>query len=123
MSDGVGLNTGEQLPLFSIFGRDAVRPVWEVWGLLGYAIPLLPFVVAWAAPRERRGPALVVAGWCAWFGALALVQSTQQVQLQLLFSYFGVGVFHVMKMCIFGKCVRVAGRSQRNSLVHRGEEC
>jgi hypothetical protein len=45
-----------------------------VWGLLGYAIPLLPFGVVWAVPRERRAIAWVVAGWCLGFGALALVQ-------------------------------------------------
>lgn len=74
MRDGVGLRTGEQLPLFAMFGRETGRPVWEVWGLLGYAIPLLPFAIAWAAPRARRAPAFVVAGWCGWFGALAVVQ-------------------------------------------------
>jgi asparagine N-glycosylation enzyme membrane subunit Stt3 len=74
MSDGVGFRTGEQLPLFSVFGRAAGRPVWEVWGLLAYAIPVLPFAVVWAAPRERRAMAVTVAAWCAWFGALALVQ-------------------------------------------------
>lgn len=74
MSDGVGQRTGEQLPLFAIFGRATGRPVWEVWGLFGYAIPILPFAVAWVTRRERRAMGWVVAGWCAWFGALALVQ-------------------------------------------------
>jgi asparagine N-glycosylation enzyme membrane subunit Stt3 len=74
LSDGVGHRTGEQLPLFEVFGRHSGRPVWQVWGLLGYAIPLLPFGVVWAAPRERRAMAWVVAGWCLGFGALALMQ-------------------------------------------------
>lgn len=74
MRDGVGYRTGEQLPLFSLFGRATGRPVWSVWGGFGYLLPLLPFAVAWAAPREHRGAALVVAAWCAWFGGLALVQ-------------------------------------------------
>lgn len=74
MSDGVGQRTGEQLPLFAVFGRVTGRPVWEVWGLLGYAIPVLPFAVLWACPKEKRALGWVVAGWCLWFGGLALVQ-------------------------------------------------
>ncbi len=74
LQDGVGHRTGEQLPLFSFLGRASGRPVWEVWGLLGYALPVLPFATVWAAARERRPAAWVVAAWCAWFGTLALVQ-------------------------------------------------
>ncbi|MEE2673866.1 MAG: hypothetical protein VX466_08730 [Myxococcota bacterium] len=74
MSDGVGLRTGEQLPLFAVFGRATGRPVWLVWGLLGYLIPVLPLLVVWACPKERRAMAWVVAAWCFWFGVLALVQ-------------------------------------------------
>lgn len=74
MSDGVGSRTGEQLPLFAVFGREAVRPAWEVWGLLGYLIPVLPFAVVWACPKETRAMGWVVAAWCLGFGALALVQ-------------------------------------------------
>ena len=74
MSDGVGLRTGEQLPLFAIFGRATGRPVWQVWGLFGYLIPVLPFAVLWACPKETRAIGWVVAAWCFWFGALALVQ-------------------------------------------------
>jgi asparagine N-glycosylation enzyme membrane subunit Stt3 len=78
MTDGVGFRTGEQLPLFEGFGRATGRPVWEVWGLLGYALPVLPLAVIWAVvaivPRERRAAGWVVAGWCAWFAALAIGQ-------------------------------------------------
>ena len=74
MTDGVGARTGEQLPLFAILGRAEGRPVWEVWGGFGYLIPVLPFAVLWACPREARAMGWVLAGWCLWFGALALVQ-------------------------------------------------
>ena len=74
MTDGVGRRTGEQLPLFSFFGRPVGRPAWEVWGLFAYAIPLAPIAVVFAAARERRAAAWVLAAWCGIFGGLALVQ-------------------------------------------------
>ena len=78
LEDGVGERTIEQLPLFQGLGRPTGLPVWAVWGGLGYALPLLPLAVAWVAfrrlPEERRAGALVVAGWCAAFGALAITQ-------------------------------------------------
>ena len=74
MTDAVGARTGEQLPLFAFFGRAPGRPVWEVWGGFGYLIPVLPFAVLWACPRETRAMGWVLAGWCLWFGVLALVQ-------------------------------------------------
>jgi dolichyl-diphosphooligosaccharide--protein glycosyltransferase len=74
MTDGVGFRTGEQLPLFSIGGRPVGRPVWEVWGLFAYAIPLAPVAVLLSVPREKRAAAWVVAAWCAVFGLLSIVQ-------------------------------------------------
>ena len=74
MTDGVGRRTGEQLPLFSLFGRRPGRPAWEIWGLFAYVIALAPVALVLSAPRDRRPAAWVLAAWCTVFGGLALVQ-------------------------------------------------
>ncbi len=74
MTDGVGSVTGEQLPLFSILGRPTGRPAWEVWGGFAYAIPIAPLALLGSVPRAQRPAALVLAAWCAFFGAFAVVQ-------------------------------------------------
>jgi len=42
MSDGVGLHTGEQFPLFAFTGRAPVRAAELSWGYFAYLIPLAP---------------------------------------------------------------------------------
>lgn len=65
----------EQLPLV----RPRVAGGWLApithYGGFAYAIPLLPLAaLARARDPRRRGPALVLAGWTAGFGALAVFQ-------------------------------------------------
>jgi dolichyl-diphosphooligosaccharide--protein glycosyltransferase len=74
MTDAVGARTGEQLPLFSIFGRPSGRPVTEVWGFLAWLIPILPVGVVWGARPEAKRAAWIVAAFCLYFGVLATLQ-------------------------------------------------
>ena len=74
LTDAVGARTGEQFPLFALFGRDPGLPAWSSWGLFAYAIPIAPFALVALWWRDRRPGLLVLAVWCAAFGALALVQ-------------------------------------------------
>jgi len=79
MSDGVGAVTGEQLPLFDLGGRSAVKPfkvVWSWWALL---IPFVPMGVWLSARRHSSGSgarsgAWILIIWSAVFGVLAIVQ-------------------------------------------------
>jgi len=76
MSDAVGAKTVEQFALFPIFGKVLEGSAVLTWSLYAYVLPLAPIVlVAWAWRRpERRAESLVVAGWAAMFGLLALMQ-------------------------------------------------
>ena len=76
MSDAVGAVTVEQFALFPIFGKVLEGSAVTTWSLYAYVLPLAPIVlVAWAWRRpERRAESLVVAGWAAMFGLLALMQ-------------------------------------------------
>jgi len=72
VSDAAGARTGEQFPLFDLFGREVRRPAWISWGAAAYTIPLVP--LALLALGRRRPGVLVLAGWTAALGALAIGQ-------------------------------------------------
>jgi len=76
MSDGVGLRTGEQFPLFAFTGRAPVRAAELSWGYFAYLIPLAPLAAVLAVRRGPRvGPAaLVLALWTGFFGVMAIFQ-------------------------------------------------
>ena len=79
MTDQVGNVTGEQSPLFALFGRSPGRSAVLTWGYLAYLIPVAPLAALWAArraglPSGGRAAAFVLAGWGAFFGVLALLQ-------------------------------------------------
>lgn len=76
MTDDVGAITGEQSPLFELFGRRPGRPAVLSWGHLAYLIPLAPLsVIGLGRRRPSLRPALgVLAAWGAFFGFLALLQ-------------------------------------------------
>jgi hypothetical protein len=87
--------------------------VTEVWGLLGYAIPLLPLAVVWAAPPQKRAFAWVVAAWCGWFGVLAVLQRRYGNDLApaaaVGFAY-AIGALASRTVAVYGgrRAVRVA---------------
>jgi len=75
MSDAVGQMTGEQFPLFALFGRQPGRPAVLSWGLFAYLIPVAPIAVLLVAGRgPNRSRVWALAAWAAFFGALALLQ-------------------------------------------------
>ncbi len=79
MTDGVGQVTGEQSPLFELFGRSPGRPAVLTWGYFAYLIPVAPLAALWAARRSdatpsSRAAAIVLAVWGAFFGVLAVLQ-------------------------------------------------
>jgi dolichyl-diphosphooligosaccharide--protein glycosyltransferase len=79
MTDHAGAVTGEQSPLFALFGRQPRRPAVLSWGHLAYLIPLAPLAaLGWARRRDlaegARPAFFVLAGWGACFGLLALLQ-------------------------------------------------
>jgi asparagine N-glycosylation enzyme membrane subunit Stt3 len=65
-TDAAGINTYEQLPLFSIGGRHALKPPQLLLGWWVYLLPIAPLLVA-ALPRARahRPVALLLAAWSA----------------------------------------------------------
>jgi dolichyl-diphosphooligosaccharide--protein glycosyltransferase len=64
----------EQQPLFFFSGGTTWAQV--LFGFLGYAVPLLPVYLLWRARRAvEPAPLLLLACWCAGFGALALGQT------------------------------------------------
>jgi dolichyl-diphosphooligosaccharide--protein glycosyltransferase len=79
MTDHVGAVTGEQSPIFAVFGRSPGAPAVLSWGYLAYLIPLAPLaglvhaLRADAEPRIR-GALWVLAGWGGFFGLLAILQ-------------------------------------------------
>ncbi len=97
MSDGGGHVTGEQRPLFAIFGeRGGLQPPELEWGWLAYAIPLTPLFALLhfralgrgelpfgRAPSgesppdsaaDTRASALALVFWGGFFGTLAMAQ-------------------------------------------------
>ncbi len=79
MSDDVGHLTGEQLPIFDLGGRSAMKPFALIWSWWAPLIPLAPVGVALAARRSPAGSparagAWMLFVWSAVFGALAIVQ-------------------------------------------------
>ncbi len=66
----------EQFPLFRFAGGFSDHLARQVFGFFAYLIPFAPLAaLAYARDPDRRGPALVLAGWSAVFGALALYQT------------------------------------------------
>ncbi len=64
----------EQQPLFFASGGTTWAQV--LFGLLGYLVPLLPLYLLWRARRALEpAPLLLLACWCAAFGALAMLQT------------------------------------------------
>jgi len=78
MTDSAGAMTVEQFALFPLFGRSTDGAAANTWGAYGYLLPLAPVaLLAWARSRgdaAQRAQSLVVAGWAAVFGLLALTQ-------------------------------------------------
>jgi asparagine N-glycosylation enzyme membrane subunit Stt3 len=75
MQDGAGLATLEQLPLFSIFGRDPVYSPERPWAYFAYLLPLAPLAFPlFVRERENRPVVWVLTGWTAGFVILAIVQ-------------------------------------------------
>lgn len=75
MQDGAGLTTLEQLPLFSIFGRDSVRSPEQPWAYFAYLLPLAPAAFPlFVRDPQHRPSAWVLAGWTTGFVILAIAQ-------------------------------------------------
>lgn len=94
-----GPGNPEQQPLFFASGGTTWAQV--LFGLLGYLVPLLPLYVLWRARRAPEpAPLLLLAGWCAAFGALAMLQArfandlapAASVGFALLFADLGGGL-------------------------------
>lgn len=65
----------EQYPLFRLEGGFSDALGREMLGLFAWGVPLVPLAALWQArDPELRAPALVLAGWAAGLGALALYQ-------------------------------------------------
>jgi dolichyl-diphosphooligosaccharide--protein glycosyltransferase len=78
MTDAAGAMTIEQFALFPLFGRSSENAAANTWGGYAYLLPLAPVALlvrarARAAAGERA-QLLLVAGWAAAFGFLALSQ-------------------------------------------------
>jgi len=64
----------EQQPLFLVSGGTTWAQV--LFGFLGYLVPILPVYLVWRARRAAQpAPLLLLGGWTAAFGALAIAQS------------------------------------------------
>jgi asparagine N-glycosylation enzyme membrane subunit Stt3 len=75
MTDGVGLMTAEQFPLFAFGGRQVLVPPERAWAYFAYLIPLAPFSFVFLLSGANRRPAAwVLSGWCLVFGLLAIDQ-------------------------------------------------
>ncbi|MBW2294058.1 MAG: glycosyltransferase family 39 protein, partial [Deltaproteobacteria bacterium] len=75
MQDGAGLATLEQLPLFSIFGRDPVNSPQQPWAYFAYLLPLAPLAFpSFVRDPARRPSAWVLTGWTTGFVILAIAQ-------------------------------------------------
>lgn len=78
MTDSAGAMTVEQFALFPFFGRAREGAAANTWGAYAYLLPLAPVaLLGWARSRAQaaqRAQSLLVAGWAAVFGLLALTQ-------------------------------------------------
>jgi len=82
MTDEAGATTGEQSPLFAIFGLEAragAPPAIYQWGLLAFLVPVAALFPLLAGLRERREhreglSAFALAAFCAYFGFLTFTQ-------------------------------------------------
>ncbi len=99
MQDGAGLATLEQLPLFSLFGRDVVHSPVKPWAWFAYLLPLAPFAFPlFVRERERRGEMFVLCGWTTAFVLLAISQRRYGNDLAPAVSVaFAVGLTGVVR--------------------------
>lgn len=76
LRDSAGELTGEQFPLFHLFGRAPRRHAIHSWGFYAYLLPAAPVGLWWTLRRqpERVAAAGVVAGWSLVLAILTLLQ-------------------------------------------------
>ena len=102
MQDGAGLATVEQIPLFSLFGREAIRSPEKPWAWLAYLLPLAPFAFpAFVRDAETRAQMFLLFGWTAGFTLLAILQRRYGNDLAPAVSLaFAIGFFGVARLLL-----------------------
>ena len=102
LQDSAGLATLEQLPLFSIFGRDPVHSPQQPWAYFAYLLPLAPAAfLLFVRDPERRPAAWVLTGWTTGFVILAIAQRRYGNDLAPAAAVaFAIGLVELPKMVL-----------------------